>query len=172
MERSILFRNRVSNLSLLLAVCATGCGDPGAPLPDAGPPDYAPARDGDGDASSQGALAAGDWELMTIDERRLFMQEVVLPNMRAEFAAFDPIRFEKLSCRSCHGSGLSDGSFAMPSPELPVLDREALMNPEEAAKPILEFMREVVRPRLSELLGLGTGEASTLRCSTCHTFAE
>jgi hypothetical protein len=172
---SIKVRNSSSSVFLLLAAsCATGYSGPGAPEPDAGPPDDASfvADGGDEETSEVAALTDGAWESMDFDARRQFMQTVVLPRMRVEFAAFDPVRFEKLSCRSCHGSGLTDGSFAMPAADLPVLDREALMNPEESKKPILDFMRQIVRPRLSELLGLGTDDASTLRCSTCHTYAE
>lgn len=39
------------------------------------------------------------------------------------FVAFDA-RFEGMSCETCHGNGATDGSFAMPTPQIAVLPGE------------------------------------------------
>ena len=48
------------------------------------------------------------------------MSAVVLPQMKQIFTAFDA-KFQNLSCVTCHGNGVADGTFAMPSPQVPPL---------------------------------------------------
>ena len=49
-----------------------------------------------------------DWVGMTHAERRDYMQTVVMPKAKELFVAFDPARYEKMSCATCHGDG-ADG---------------------------------------------------------------
>jgi hypothetical protein len=141
-------------------------------LVDAAPEGDAVAADGGGEDGEEYTepLAVGEWDEMDLPARRKFMKEMVVPTMRDAFAAFDSVRFPSVGCTSCHGSGLADGSFSMPSAELPVLSSAALMNPEEDDKAILEFMRTVVKPKLSELMGMPAGSMPGIRCSSCHTM--
>jgi hypothetical protein len=169
---------------LLAASCGLGCADSDRLEPDASAPDASSqldiASEQDAAAADGGkeqleayteALAVGEWDELDLAARRKFMKEMVVPAMRQAFAEFDAVRFPGIGCKSCHGSsGVADGSFAMPSPELPVLDGAALMNPKEGDKAILEFMRMVVKPKLSELLGVAPGSMQGIRCGTCHTM--
>jgi hypothetical protein len=131
--------------------------------PDA---DVSPVTDDPVDAGTL-ALEPGAWDAMDLDARKQFMRDAVLPTMRPLFQAFDGERFAAVSCKTCHGGGAQAGTFALPNPDLPVLSTEALKNPPDSEKPILMFMREVLKPTLAELLG--KQDASDFRCTTCHT---
>lgn len=184
MDCSTKVRIRSSCVSFLLAVsCGVGCAgsdtlepDPSTPdagvLVDAAPEGDAAAADGgrEDDEEYTEPLAVGEWDEMDLDARRKFMKEMVVPTMREAFTAFDSVRFPSVGCKSCHGSSLADGSFSMPSAELPALSSAALMNPDEDDKAILEFMRSVVKPKLSELMGMPKGSMPGIRCSSCHTM--
>ena len=137
-----------------------------AAVADSGPPDTGPEVD----EPYTEPLAAGEWSGMDFEARRKFMREMVMPAMRQAFQDFDAVRFASVSCRTCHGAGAMDGSFAMPAADLPVLNNAALMNPEEAQRPMIEFMRMVVRPQLASLLGAEAGTPAAVRCSTCHVM--
>jgi hypothetical protein len=110
-------------------------------------------------------LAAGEWEAMDFDARKQFMAAVVLPAVSPLFREFDPERFAAVSCKTCHGSGARNGDFVLPNADLPVLHSAALKNPPEELQPILGFMREVLKPKVAELLGV---EGSALKCGACH----
>ncbi|MBX2800333.1 MAG: hypothetical protein KTR31_21820 [Myxococcales bacterium] len=86
-------------------------------------------------------------------ERTDYMTDTVLPEMQAEFEAFDA-RFANMSCNTCH----QDTTFAIPNPDLPGLD---LTNPPTGAG--ADFMADTVVPRMQELLG-----DDTLDCLSCH----
>jgi hypothetical protein len=130
------------------------------PAPDAGEMEETP--------DEPAPLAAGEWEAMDFDARKQFMGAVVLPSVTPLFREFDAERFATVSCKTCHGSGAHDGDFVLPNADLPVLHSEALKNPPEELQPILAFMRETLKPKVAELLGV---EASALKCSSCHTMA-
>lgn len=114
-------------------------------------------------------LAAGEWEVMDFDARKKFMRDMLMPAMRDAFREFDAERFAAVGCKTCHGSGVADGTFAMPSSDLPVLTPELLMSPSEDKQAISQFMRMVVKPKVAMLLGRESGSASPIRCSTCHS---
>lgn len=116
-----------------------------------------------------GALEEGKWDALSFDQRKQFMLEVVLPTVGPLLKEFDPARFAAVSCKTCHGQNLSR-DFAMPSADLPALSSEALKNPTEEQKPMVEFMKSTLRPKMSELLGMP--EASPLRCNACHNSAS
>jgi hypothetical protein len=113
---------------------------------------------------------------MSFEQRRAFMEDVVLPEMTKSFVAFDP-KFEGMSCATCHGDGAKDGSYAMPSPQLPVLPSseaafsEYLKDPEHARWS--QFMMEQVWPSMSNLLQVPAFDPTThpdgFSCSSCHT---
>jgi hypothetical protein len=114
---------------------------------------------------------------MTFEERALFMNDVVLPQMRETFVAFDP-KFASMSCATCHGDGMIDGSYAMPSarvPKLPASEEafyEYLKDPEHARWS--QFMLDRVWPQMATLLKVPMYDPSThadgFSCSNCHTL--
>jgi hypothetical protein len=111
-------------------------------------------------------LADGEWQTLSFDERKRFMVEFVMPAMRPLFNEFDAERFASVKCSTCHGGGAAAGTFAMPNSDLPALGGQTSPAPDERQARTIEFMRSVVKPKVSELLG-----EPTLRCTNCHTSA-
>lgn len=116
------------------------------------------------------------YEDMNFAQRRVFMEEVVLPEMTELFVAFDP-KFAGMTCATCHGDGAADGTYAMPSPQLPVLPgteeayAEYVKDPEHARWS--QFMLDEVWPQMADLLDVETYDPKTrphgLSCTSCHT---
>jgi hypothetical protein len=111
-------------------------------------------------------LADGEWQTLSFDERKRFMVEFVMPAMRPLFNEFDAERFASVKCSTCHGGGAAAGTFAMPNSDLPALGGQTSPAPDERQARTIEFMRSVVKPKVSELLG-----EPNLRCTNCHTSA-
>lgn len=114
---------------------------------------------------------------MSFGERAAFMTEVVLPRMTETFAAFDP-KYANMSCTTCHGKGATDGTYAMPSPQIPPLPSseeaffEYMKDPEHARWS--QFMIGEVWPKMASLLNLEkfdpTSHLDGFSCSNCHTL--
>ncbi|HET8932760.1 MAG TPA: hypothetical protein VFN67_04935 [Polyangiales bacterium] len=119
------------------------------------------------DMSPPEPLEPGAWQALDFDARRLFMRDVVMPAMRPLFVEVDEERFGSFSCISCHGQGAGDGSFAMPSSDLPALGGPPPDMPDAEQQRVIDFMRNTVKPKMAELLG-----EAELRCSTCHPSAS
>ncbi|PCC68705.1 hypothetical protein SAMN02745121_09175 [Nannocystis exedens] len=115
------------------------------------------------------------YEDMNFAQRHAFMSEVVMPQMKETFVEFDA-KYESMSCATCHGDGASDGSFAMPSPQLPLIPAteeeflEYLEDPEHLRWS--EFMGERVWPEMAELLEVPVYDPKTapdgFSCTHCH----
>lgn len=115
---------------------------------------------------------------MSFEQREVFMSEVVLPQMKKTFVAFDP-SYGSMSCGTCHGNGATDGTFAMPSPQIPVLPAteeeylEYVKDPEIARWS--QFMLDEVWPQMASLLDVAVFDPETnptgFSCSNCHTHA-
>ena len=113
------------------------------------------------------------WALMTRPERREYMRAVVFPKTKELFAAFDPARYGRMTCVTCHGDGVEDGTFTMPNPKLPRLPS----SPEGfkqliAAKPAAcQFMLTRLKPAMAGLLGMQAIDPETpvgFGCGNCH----
>lgn len=124
-----------------------------------------PAADG-GTPPQVEPLAAGAWRELDFAERSRFMRDAIMPTMRALFSELDPERYASFSCATCHGQGAADGTFSMPSSDLPVLGGAAAGTNDAQKQRMTEFMRNIVKPKMAELLG-----DSELRCSKCHPSA-
>lgn len=121
-----------------------------------------------------GEEAPTTYSEMDFGQRHEYMTEVVLPQMRDTFVAFDA-RFADMTCATCHGAGASDGSYAMPSPDLPRLPAteeaflEYVKDPEHGRWS--QFMLDEVWPQMGELLDLPLYDEETpngFSCSSCH----
>jgi hypothetical protein len=142
----------------------------------AGSPPPAPASGGNASATGGPSGAAAptvDWAGMTRPERRDYMRMVVMPKAKELFVAFDPARYGKMSCGTCHGDGAEDGTFKMPNPKLPRLPP----SPEGfkqliAAKPAAcQFMLVKLKPTIAALLGIPPFNPDTktgFGCMNCH----
>jgi len=120
--------------------------------------------------------AVFDWKKMTHDQKKDYMKNVVMVKMRPLFHDFDPEKFEKINCKTCHDpAGVEQDSFKMPNPELEKLPAtpegwKKLSQGKDSS--ILKFMATVVKPKMAELLHLtpfdpekNTGEFG---CNNCH----
>lgn len=119
----------------------------------------------------EGATVA--WSEMDASQRAHHMSAVVEPRMEAVFQGFDARRFADFGCETCHGAGAADGTYAMPSPDLPHLRermffREARKQHPEAAR----FMWKEVLPAMAESLGVTYGPKGALDCDGCHVVSH
>jgi cytochrome c553 len=115
------------------------------------------------------------YEDMSFEQRSAFMTNVVLPQMKETFVAFDA-KFETMTCATCHGSGATDGSFAMPSPDIPRLPAteeafyEYIKDPEHGKW--AQWMFDVVYPEMADLLQVPMYDPEKnptgFSCSGCH----
>lgn len=126
-------------------------------------------------AAACGEEAPASYEDMDFAQREAFMHEVVLPEMRATFVEFDA-KFAAMTCATCHGQGAADGTYAMPSPQLPRLPAseeeflEYVKDPEHGRWS--QFMVDEVWPQMGELLELPmfdpVKQPDGFSCSSCH----
>jgi len=117
------------------------------------------------------------WADMSKDQRIEYMKSVVVPQMKQVFTTFNPDRYGKMGCMTCHGDGATDGSFKMPNPKLPVLPNSSDGFKQLAMdKPaIMEFMKTEVKPKMAALLGMPEWNPDTksgFGCGECHTTAQ
>jgi hypothetical protein len=132
---------------------------------------------GTGTAEGTGAPAAPkSFDQMDHAEKIKLMKEHVVPEMGAEMTAFDPKRWPKVECKTCHGKSAEDGTFKMPNPDLPKLQMSWFNgSPPEDKKAILEFMEEKMKPDMGKILGLQLMDpknpaAGGFGCMACHTM--
>jgi len=147
----------LKNIAILACLLAAACGD---------------AHD-DGPAGMQPTAYAQ----MNREQRTAFMSAVVVPQMTQIFTAFDA-KFQNLSCKTCHGNGAADGTFAMPSPQVPALPAseeafaEYVKDPEHARWS--QFMIEQVWPKMADLLQVDKFDPAAhpegFSCHNCHTL--
>jgi len=130
-------------------------------------------------APASGATAGKEvaWADMSKDQRIEYMKSVVVPQMKQVFTTFNPDRYGKMGCMTCHGDGATDGSFKMPNPKLPVLPNSSDGFKQLAMdKPaVMEFMKTEVKPKMAALLGMPewTPDKKTgFGCGECHTTAQ
>lgn len=149
----------------LLAIAVIACAETTATAP-------APAA-----AAKPAGASEVRWAEMNKDQRIDYMKSVVLPRMRQVFSNFNPDRYGKMNCMTCHGDSAADGSFKMPNPKLPKLPNTSDGFKKLAAdKPaVMEFMKNEVKPTMAALLGAPEYNPETksgFGCMECHTTAQ
>ena len=132
---------------------------------------------GDGQSDGTGDTQPTAYAQMNREQRAAFMSTVVLPQMQPIFAGFDP-RFQNISCATCHGNGATDGTFAMPSPQIAALPSseaafaEYIKDPEHARWG--QFMMDRVWPKMADLLQVDKFDPAAhpdgFSCHNCHTL--
>lgn len=159
------------NRALILTLVLAGCGGDGEPTdepiaaePTAGTEDPAPA------------VAAGEltWPEMDREQRLAYMQQTVMPEMKALFVAFDAERYADFGCATCHGEDMQAVDFAMPNGLAPLVPSEipAMFQSEQ---PMAVFMTQEAWPKMVELLDAQPYDPEThegFGCLGCHATAE
>jgi hypothetical protein len=171
--------------TLFLTVSACG-GAPAEPATPAAPPETAPApaaSSAEPEAPKPAETAAPAaheappapahdvWtDGMSKDQEVAFMKKNVVPEMEPVFKTFDAKRYEKFSCKTCHGP-----KFQVPKDFLPKLTFKDGKITAFASKPeIAKFMAEQVVPHMATALGLKPFDMAThtgFGCNGCHTVA-
>jgi len=100
------------------------------------------------------------WDAMSTEQKHVYMTETVMPEVKALFGAWDPHRYRKMTCATCHGHA----GFAMPNGDL-LLEPEAVTT--SASTDMGAFMHERVAPTMARLLGRPTYD-----CFGCHVADE
>lgn len=120
------------------------------------------------------------WKDMNADQRKEYMEHVVMPKAKEVFAAFDP-KYQTMDCKTCHGPGAEDGSFEMPNAKIRPLPNTpdafmALMAKDPEVQRFTPFMAGKVEPMMGELLHMTVFDPKTntgeLSCATCHTLVD
>lgn len=119
----------------------------------------------------------GEWDTWSHEKKLEYMKSTVLPAEKEIFARFEPVRFAKLDCETCHGASARAGKYTMPNPDLPKLvggaggfQELARVQPET-----LKFMQSVVVPETAKLLGLPPFDMAKhegFSCYQCHVRAD
>lgn len=147
-------------LSLVLAAC-------GSSSPPAQTPAQAPAK-------------PAAWKDMDATQREAYMKDVVMPRTKELFVAFDP-KYQSMDCKTCHGDGVTDGSFEMPNGKIKPLPNteEAFMawvSKEPEAGRYAQFMATKLEPLMGELLQVKIFDPQTragdFSCSNCHQLVD
>lgn len=116
------------------------------------------------------------WANMDHEQRKVYMRETVLPQMRQTFAAFNEEEYGRINCKTCHGDGATDETFKMPNPKLPKLPSttEGFMELMKKDSASMAFMMHQVKPQMAELLGLTPSDPMKgiegFGCTNCHTM--
>ena len=112
------------------------------------------------------------WVDMNRGQRIDYMVKTFLPEMKAKFVAFDEKRFARMDCATCHGDGVTDGSFALPNPKLPkLLENDVFAKHQQLTPAMTKFMLETVEPTGAKLLEIQEFDPATrkgLSCYNCH----
>lgn len=115
------------------------------------------------------------WKDMTKPERGAYMRDVVTPQMKAAFVAFDAKYANDFGCATCHGAGVADHSFKMPNPDIFVLKatHEEMAVIAQQKPEWMKFMVEQVKPKMADLLGVPAWDPEKhpdgFGCHACHT---
>jgi len=154
---------------------------PAATKPAAAPAAAKPSMQGEAAPAAKAEAPAAapekakiDWDKMTKVQRKQYMKEVVLPAAKKMFAGFDPKKYSKVTCATCHGAdGTGNGKFTMPNPELPKLPKspEGFKELAEKKPAMMKFMGETVKPQVAALLGLEQWTPQNPKgfgCIGCH----
>jgi hypothetical protein len=162
--------------SFVLALAACGSKQP-TPTGPTGGGSASGSAEGSGSASGSAAEETGSaFDKLDHAGKIKLMKEHVVPEIGAEMTAFDPKRWPKVECKTCHGKSAEDGTFKMPNPDLPKLDPSWFgPNPPADKKPILEFMEQKMKPDMAKILGdkefdPAHPEAGGFGCLECHTM--
>ena len=163
MGRSIHFLGLSCSLLAAVALFACGGSQPPAETPAATPPGETPA------AEAPGGGAELVWkDDMPTKEKAEFMKQKVMPAMSKTFQEYDAKKYEKFSCKTCHGKDMKP----KPIEALPELHFKAGKLTEADTNPdIVKFMHDKVAPQMADIFGKKPYDPATKEgfgCNGCH----
>lgn len=140
-------------ISLALLVNVTGCNSrPGKRI----------AMDG----------AQLEWADMDIKQRKQHMEQVVLPIATSVFQSWRPDHYATIDCTLCHGQGVQNQNFHMPTNHLPRLSGSLFLGPEFSNHPDTTRLKlDRLVPEMAQALGKKPFSLITRRgfgCYSCH----
>lgn len=111
---------------------------------------------------------------MSKEQRLEYMTSTVMPRMKALFVAYDPHRYARMTCATCHGADGRERGWAMPNGDLllePSPWNTTGAAPADAPSERDAFMARSVAPEMARLLGRPYGPSSQtgFGCFGCHT---
>lgn len=112
------------------------------------------------------------WAEMNADQRKVHMQNEVVPRAADLFRDWRPERFAAVDCRLCHGRGVETENFRMPTAHLPRLSGDLLLGPEFAKhRETTQLKLGRLVPQMAEALGkkpFSIITRSGFGCYSCH----
>ncbi|MEZ4361015.1 MAG: hypothetical protein R3B48_12600 [Kofleriaceae bacterium] len=118
------------------------------------------------------ALTATPFAQLNHQQQIKFMKTVVMPEMTKLFQAYDPVKFAKFNCKTCHGPDVEVGKFEMPNAGLTKLN---FQDPSKMDEKAAEFMKTQVKPTMARLLQepeYTPENPKGFGCLECHTMEE
>ncbi|MCA9611855.1 MAG: hypothetical protein H6722_22530 [Sandaracinus sp.] len=122
--------------------------------------------------STEGPAVA--WADMNHEQKGAYMRDVVTPQMRAMFQAFDAEHYADFGCATCHGENAREVGFHMPN-DLAPLNPANIPAMFQSEHPGAVFMTQQVWPKMVELLGAEPYNPEThegFGCLGCHAMAD
>jgi hypothetical protein len=112
------------------------------------------------------------WDAMNIDQRKTHMENVVLPRAAELFRAWQPKRFDTVSCNLCHNLEEVRDDYRMPTRHLPRLSGDWTLRPEFEKYPDTTQLKvDRLVPLMANALGEKSFSIITRRgfgCYSCH----
>jgi hypothetical protein len=151
----------------MLVVALVACSHASAPPPAAPPP-----AANEPPMPPVGPNTMG-WPTWSHEQKLAYMKQTVLPAEREIFGRFEPVRYARMTCETCHGQGARDGSYRMPNPDLPhiVGGKGGFTELAQKEPEALRFMQQVVGPETAKLLGYQQFDMAKhvgFSCYQCH----
>ncbi len=154
-----LLRLRSAALALVLLLPVLGC-------PPAGGDDDDAADDDD----STEYVKPADFGDMDFDQRKEYMTQIVEPTMQGFFQEFDAEEYAEFSCPVCHGDDAEDVEYELPNQleDLPLSGHPYSQSSDPRIARYGEFMEDVVKPQMAQLLDRPLTGPQRMSCYDCH----
>lgn len=112
------------------------------------------------------------WDMMNTDQRKLHMNNIVMPRAGELFRNWKPEKYSNTSCTLCHDKEKTEINFKMPASHLPVLSGDWTLSPEFKKYPETTKLKlDKLVPLMSDALGKKSFSLITRRgfgCYSCH----
>lgn len=155
---------------LILSACGVAPAAPAAPVAPAAPTAAA-------DPVPVTAPGPGEWKTWSHERKLAYMKGPFFEQAKAVFTAFEPARYARFNCRTCHGEGADNQTYKMPNRDLAVLvgGKPGFQELADHEPQLLGFMQQQLVPAVAGLLGVPAFDMKThvgFSCFDCHTRSD